>query len=55
MLELDTHLTADEQVVVAHDVDLHRICHDSRLIREVNYEVLLLFLKHAFSAHFLFL
>ncbi|GAB1607334.1 lysophospholipase D GDPD1-like [Argonauta hians] len=37
MLELDCHLTKDNQVVVCHDNNLHRICGHSVLISQTDY------------------
>ena len=39
MLELDCHLTSDQQVVVAHDNHLGRVAGIDTLISETNYEV----------------
>lgn len=38
MLEIDVHLTADGQVVIAHDNDLSRICGVKKRICDTNYE-----------------
>jgi len=38
MIELDVHLTADKQVVVAHDNNLKRVCGMDINISDVNYE-----------------
>ena len=43
MLELDVHLTKDKKVVVAHDLDLDRMCGiDGKTINDYNYEVRIL-------------
>lgn len=39
MLELDCHLTKDEQVVVSHDGDLQRTCGINTNISDVTYSV----------------
>lgn len=37
LLELDVHLTADQQVVVAHDAELSRMCGIAQRIADTNY------------------
>eukprot|EP01043_Picozoa_sp_COSAG02_P053085 COSAG02_NODE_5814_length_4019_cov_2.276786_2_plen_360_part_00 len=37
LLELDVHLTADQQVVVAHDAELSRMCGVAQRIADTNY------------------
>lgn len=39
MLELDCHLTKDEQVVVSHDPNLRRVCGMNANISELAYAV----------------
>jgi glycerophosphoryl diester phosphodiesterase len=39
MLELDCHLTKDDQVVVHHDFSVNRTTGEDGFIRDINYDV----------------
>ena len=51
MLEMDVRITKDNQIVVAHDEDLLRLCGDSRKMRDVNFKDLPKF-KKKLPCHF---
>ena len=40
MLEMDVHLTKDQQVVVVHDWNFERTANSMAILRETNYKVL---------------